>query len=64
MSLKKLLGLPAEGISECEIYSKIAEAMRNNIEEVDITDPEGNLIRIHIPSLHFDPVLMNGIDSW
>ena len=64
MSLKALLGISSGSMSDCEIYAMIGEAIRKNLEDIEITDPEGNVVRIHIPSLHFDPQLMNGINSW
>lgn len=62
MSLNTLLGL--HGVSECEFYTRLGDAMKNNQEYLEIMDDEGNIARIHIPSLSFDPQLMNTMDGW
>ena len=64
MTLKKLLGLNQSRITEWEICAKIAEAQKLGLEEVDFTDEFGNIVKIHIPSMHFDPDLMTSVDYW
>lgn len=60
MSLKKLLGIHGNTISEAEIYQKIDEAKKNNLEWVEITDLDGSKIRMHIPQIIYDEQLMTG----
>lgn len=64
MSLKKLLGLGFSNVSDEEIMGKIAEATKMHVEFIEITDTNGDKVRIHIPSIPFDEQLMYGIDNW
>lgn len=64
MTLKKLLGITDSTISEWELCQKIDEAIHHNVEDIEIRDHEGNLIKLHIPSLHFDSHLMYGNYGW
>jgi hypothetical protein len=64
MSLKSLIGLNNSTITDEEISKKIEEAMKRNIENIEIFDQEGHTIRIHVPSLSFDKDLMNNTGSW
>ncbi len=57
MSLKQLLGLNEVGISEFEIIKKLREAQRTDLDEVDFLRPDGTVVKIHLPHIHFDPVM-------
>ncbi|MBD3355354.1 hypothetical protein GF361_05200 [Candidatus Woesearchaeota archaeon] len=58
MSIKKLLGIDHDHISDEEIVEKIREAKKQDKDHIEITDPEGNTIKIDIPDMDLDPELM------
>jgi hypothetical protein len=58
MSIKKLLGIEFDHISDEEILEKIEEAKKSKQTHIEIIDPEGSIIRIDIPSLKLDRGLM------
>ena len=64
MYLKKMLGLDDSEISEEEIMEKIAEARKNNIQDIEIRDTKGGIIKIHTASMTFDEELMDSPDTW
>ncbi|MBR9692253.1 hypothetical protein GOV06_05720 [Candidatus Woesearchaeota archaeon] len=58
MSIKKLLGIEFDHITDDEIMEKIAEAKKNKQTHIEITDPEGTIIKIDIPDIPLDKKLM------
>jgi len=61
--LRALLGLQHMGITDCEIMKKIANAQKNNLDEVEFVTQKGEVVRLSLPHLTFDP-LMDAPDSW
>lgn len=62
MSLKSILGLGDVGISESEIMTKLTEAQRKNLDEIEFVTNKGDTIKISLPHVHFDPNM--DLDSW
>ena len=58
MSIKKLLGIEHDHITDEEILEKIKQAQENKQTHIEITDPEGHTIKINIPNLKLDRKLM------
>ena len=58
MSIKKLLGIEHDHITDEEILEKIKEAQEKKQTHIEITDPEGHTIKINIPNLKLDRGLM------
>jgi len=59
MSIKKLLGIEDHHVSEVEILRKITEAQKSGKDHIEIDDPDGGTIKIDIPVMKFDSVLMD-----
>ena len=58
MSIKKLLGIEHDHISDEEIMEKMREAKKQGLTHIEITDPEGNIIKIDIPEMKLDRGMM------
>ena len=54
MSLKKILGLENCSITDCEIMSRIKEAQRTNMDDLEFDAGEQH-IKISLPHISFDP---------
>jgi hypothetical protein len=57
MSVKELFGLENCNISNHEIMNRLKEALVNDMEEVDFIDNEGNVVRVSLPQMKFDPFM-------
>jgi hypothetical protein len=57
MSLKNLLGLNEAGISDFEIMRKLNDAYAHDLDEVDFVDENGEVIKVKLPHLEFDPFM-------
>ena len=51
MSMKILLGLSGEEISEAEIVAKIQQAKEDRVNVVEFSLKDGSKIRIELPSI-------------
>ena len=60
MSLKKLLDLEGEDITEDEILAKIKDAQKNNTDTIEITKKDGSKVTIRIPRIVFEHVTRLG----
>ena len=54
MSIKKLLGIEFDHISDEEILEKMKEAREKGEKHIEIEDPEGNVIKIDVPGFDID----------
>ncbi|MBW2996652.1 hypothetical protein KY332_05135 [Candidatus Woesearchaeota archaeon] len=59
MSIKTLLGIEHDHITDEEILEKIEEAQEKKQTHIEITDEEGNVIKIELPDLKLDRKLMD-----
>jgi hypothetical protein len=59
MSIKNLLGIEHDNITDEEILEKIEEAQENKQTHIEIPDAEGNVVKIELPNLKLDRKLMD-----
>ena len=52
MSLKELLGLGNEDISEIEIITRLKQAQRENSNIVEFTRKDGSMVKVEFPTMN------------
>ena len=57
MTVKDRLDLTEAGISVSEIMTKVREAQKQNLDEVEFVKPDGTVVRMRFPHVTFDPYM-------
>ena len=57
MSVKKLLGIEFDHISDEEILEKMKEAKEKGDKHIEIEDPEGTIIKVDVPDFGSDDIV-------
>ena len=51
MTIKTLLGLEDAAISDIEIMSKVVNAQRSGLVEIEFVKPDGKCVKVFLPKM-------------